>query len=106
MNKLRRLTWTEPVAHRANKRNANKILEENLKQGVLVRGCEMDIKTRFESKVYDSEKLVLLPAASFRRVRKIAKSDYRLRHVCPSVRLSATWKISAPTGRIFMKFDI
>jgi len=23
----------------------------------------------------------------FRRVRKIAKSDYQLRHVCPSVRM-------------------
>jgi hypothetical protein len=23
----------------------------------------------------------------FRRVRKIAKSDYKLRHVCPSVRM-------------------
>ena len=32
---------------------------------------------------------------------KITKSDYWLRHVCPSA-----WNISAPTGRIFMKFDI
>ena len=39
----------------------------------------------------------------FRGVRKIAKSDYQLRHVCPSLRLS-TWKHSAPNGRIFMKF--
>jgi hypothetical protein len=37
----------------------------------------------------------------FRRVRKIAKSDYYLRHV----RLSA-WNNSAPTGRILMKHDI
>jgi hypothetical protein len=41
----------------------------------------------------------------FRRVRKIAKSDYSLRHVCLSVCLSA-WNNSAPTGRIFMEFDI
>jgi hypothetical protein len=33
-----------------------------------------------------------------RRFRKIAKSDYWLRHVCRSA-----WKNSAPTGRIFMK---
>ena len=41
------------------------------------------------------------------RVRKIAKNDYYLRHVhlCPSVRPSA-WSNSAPTGRIFMKFDM
>ena len=35
------------------------------------------------------------------RVPKIAKSDYQLRHVCPSA-----WGNWAPTGRIFMKFDI
>ena len=31
-----------------------------------------------------------------------AKRDYELRHVCLSVRM----KNSAPTGRIFMNFDI
>ena len=36
----------------------------------------------------------------FRRVRKIAQSDYEIRHVCLSVRNPA------PTGRIFTKFDI
>jgi hypothetical protein len=39
----------------------------------------------------------------FRRVRKIAKSDRWLRHVCPSVRPSA-WNNSAATRRIFMKY--
>ena len=37
--------------------------------------------------------------------RKIAKSDYLLRHVCPSVHLTAS-NNSAPTGRIFMKFYV
>jgi hypothetical protein len=37
----------------------------------------------------------------FRRTPKIAKTDYWLCHVCPSARNN-----SAPTGRIFMKFDI
>jgi hypothetical protein len=37
----------------------------------------------------------------FRRVRKIAKSDYYRRHVRPSA-----WNNSAPTGRILMKLDI
>jgi hypothetical protein len=37
----------------------------------------------------------------FRRVRKIAKSDYELRHVCPS-----TWNNPASIERIFMKFGI
>jgi len=41
----------------------------------------------------------------FRRVRKIAKSNYYLRHVCLSVRRSAL-NNSAPTGRILMKFGI
>jgi hypothetical protein len=43
----------------------------------------------------------------FRRVRKIAKRDYYLRHVRPSVRLSVCphETTRAPTGRIFMKFD-
>jgi len=35
---------------------------------------------------------------------EIARRDYLLRQVCPSVRTS-TWN-SAPTGRIFMKFDM
>ena len=44
----------------------------------------------------------------FRRVRKIAKSDYYLSHVYlsvrPSVCLQETTRL--PTTRIFMKFDI
>jgi len=39
------------------------------------------------------------------RVPTTANSDYSYLHVWPSVRLSA-WNNSAPTGRIFMKFDI
>jgi len=42
----------------------------------------------------------------FRRVLKIAKSDYYLRHVSPSVCLSIRKDNAAPTERIFMKFDI
>jgi hypothetical protein len=38
---------------------------------------------------------------TFSRVRKISKRDYYRRHVCLS-----TWNNSAPTGRLFMKFDI
>jgi len=37
------------------------------------------------------------------------ESDYQLRHICPSVRPSlrlSAWNNSAPTGRVFMKFDI
>ena len=41
----------------------------------------------------------------FLGVRKIMESNYWHRHACPAVRLSA-WNNSAPTGRIFMKFDI
>jgi hypothetical protein len=41
----------------------------------------------------------------FRRVRKIAKNDYKLRLLCLSVCLSA-WNNSASTGRIFMEIDI
>jgi hypothetical protein len=42
----------------------------------------------------------------FRRARKIAKSDYQLRHVCLSVCLPVrppTWYRLAPSGWIFMK---
>jgi hypothetical protein len=42
----------------------------------------------------------------FRRGRKITRSDNRLRHVCPSVRLLFSGNNSAPTGRIIMKFYI
>jgi len=41
----------------------------------------------------------------FRRVHKLAKSDYWLRHFRPSVRLS-TWNISVPTGQSFKILDI
>jgi len=41
----------------------------------------------------------------FRRVRKLAKSDYLLRHVCPSVR-ACPWNNLATSEQIFMKFDI
>jgi hypothetical protein len=40
----------------------------------------------------------------YRRVRKVAKKRL-FASSCPSVRLSA-WKTSAPTERIFIKFDI
>jgi hypothetical protein len=41
----------------------------------------------------------------FRRLHKIAKSDYWLCHVCPSVRPSA-WNNSAAAGRTFVTFYI
>ena len=42
-----------------------------------------------------------------RRVRRIAKSDYELRHVCLSIRLSVRMgKKPAPIGHIFVKVDI
>ena len=41
----------------------------------------------------------------FKHFRKIAKSDYQLRHVCPSVSVSA-WDDVARNGRMYMKFDI
>jgi hypothetical protein len=40
-----------------------------------------------------------------RCVRKTAKSDYQLRRVSTSVRLSA-WNNSTPNGRIFIKLDL
>ena len=49
----------------------------------------------------------------FKSVRKIAKTEYYLRHVCSSVGPSvcfsfypSAWNNSASTGRIFMKLDI
>ena len=44
------------------------------------------------------------PFWGFGRVRKIAESDYELRHVFPSVNLSFRIEL-ARTRRIFMKFD-
>jgi hypothetical protein len=40
-----------------------------------------------------------------RRVSKISKSDYYLRHVCPSV-CPPAWNNSAHSGRISIKLDI
>jgi hypothetical protein len=41
----------------------------------------------------------------FGRVRIFAKSDSFVMSVCLSLRTSS-WNISAPTGRLLMKFDI
>lgn len=41
----------------------------------------------------------------FRCIHKIVKRNCELHHTCPAVWLSA-WYILAPTGRIFVKFDI
>jgi hypothetical protein len=46
-----------------------------------------------------------VPRLCSRRLRKVAKGDYCLRHVWSSVRPSA-WNNSAPTVWVFMKFDI
>jgi len=54
---------------------------------------EIDINTAHVNTVW-------VMCTIFSRVRKIAKSDYWLRHVCPSA-----WNNWAPTGRIFMKCD-
>jgi len=58
----------------------------------------------FEAFLYGEQKVGKCHLV-FRRVRKIGKSYYYLRHFCLPVRSSA-WNISAPTGRIFMKFEI
>jgi hypothetical protein len=50
-------------------------------------------------------RLMVVACSFLGAFRKIAKSEYYLNHVCPSVCLS-TWNNSAPTERIFMKFDI
>jgi len=42
--------------------------------------------------------------SAFRRLYKIAESDYWLYHVFPSVRLPA-WSNTAAAGRTLMKFD-
>jgi hypothetical protein len=42
---------------------------------------------------------MILNTRAFSRVRKIAKSDYSLRHICPSA-----WNNSASTTRVLMKF--
>jgi hypothetical protein len=52
----------------------------------------------------DYATLVVPPPIS-KCVRKIEKTDYELRYVRPTVSL-CTWKNSALTGRIFMKFVI
>ena len=56
-----------------------------------------------EDKVQDSKSENARHCFPFRCVRKIAKSDYQLPHVCLSECLH-TWNNSDPNGRIFMKF--
>jgi hypothetical protein len=49
-------------------------------------------------------KSTVLSVSVFRRVHKIAKSDYWLRHVC--LVSPSAWNSSAPTGRVLIKFNI
>jgi hypothetical protein len=42
------------------------------------------------------DECALVKVATFRRISKIAKRDYLLRHICLSVRLSE-WNNSSPT---------
>jgi len=55
------------------------------------------------AELYRDKEAKYLPL--FRRFHKLAKRDYYLTNICPSVHLSA-WNNSAHTGRVFMKFDI
>jgi hypothetical protein len=52
-----------------------------------------------QGKVHDKVSEPVGSATNWTISRKISKSDYQLRHVCPSA-----WN-SVPTGRIFMKFE-
>jgi len=60
--------------------------------------------TDFSTTVFDSfvlQKIYLCSVFIFRCIRKIANSNYHLRHVCPS-----TLNNSAPIGRIFSKIRL
>jgi hypothetical protein len=81
---------------------------------VVLLSPQVDTKTGTDVHIFISVKYDIgKMAAMFRRVRKIAKRDYCLRHVCPSVRptvrlpnrLSAR-NNSAPTGRTLEYFGI
>jgi hypothetical protein len=50
--------------------------------------------------------LILICVTFFRHVHKIVKSNYWLHHACLSVRPPSAWNSLAPTGQIFMKFDL
>ena len=79
----------------------NQFLESQLQE----LACKKQLKSLYVVQQYHfSFKL----RAFFWRVRKIAKSGCKLRHVRPSVCLSVhpSARNSAPTGRILMKFDI
>ena len=70
-------------------------------------GMQVSVHLHRESNSYDFSGvvpicvlalLVVMLSYVVRRVRKIAKSDYELRHVCPSA-----WNNLAPTGWISME---
>ena len=47
---------------------------------------------------------VLLLVYSLRHVRKVAKSEYSLRHICLSIQCLFAWNYWVPTERVFVKF--
>jgi len=76
------------------------------KNAIYLLFCKMFVLTAVCSwPIHNNSKQWSLTTLSlFRRVRKTAKRDYWLRHVCLSV--PPAWNNSAPTGRIFMKLDM
>ena len=71
------------------------------------RGVERPIYARLKKTMQVRWKVRNLPVMLFRRVRRIAKSNFELRKVCLSIRLSFRMEnTSAPTGHIFVEFNI
>jgi hypothetical protein len=77
------------------------VLYFQLSQEQVTFNCRVQATQRFTRTVLATYHVV---TRIFWRVRKISKSSYLLRHVCPSVLLSVCDN-SNPTGRIFMKYD-
>ena len=74
------------------------MLAPNIYHNILNSKCFPD---RDNQKYQHNHRQIISLLNIFRRVRKISKRDYWLRHVCLSVRPS-TWNTSTSTRRIFM----
>jgi len=101
VTKMGRFRWTERVARWGNNRNTYHILEENVMREyvdvkwIIIHVSKAQCRILWISCFYRRQF-----SGAFAKLRKATISFVM------SVRPSAVWKISAPTGQIFIKFDI
>ena len=101
----KRLPWPQGRPWRVRNTVASTEIRSPDRPAYRIRCLSVNERRETDTCVLNSSKKIpfnSLEVSVFRRVRKFAKLEYWLCHVCPSVRPPA-WNNWAPTGRILIK---